>query len=474
MTESSLARRGGPGVVRPRMLRGLLPLLAYQGVFLIAAIIWFPVLLWRLCFDRRYRRSFLPRTGRIPAMQGDRPRVWVHGVSVGEVKNLARLIEAVEARHPEVEIVVSATTPTGFDLARRLYGARPVVQYPLDFGNFPGRALDRVQPRCVLLMELEIWPNFLQAAARRSIPVAVVNGRISERSFRGYRLARGLLPQFDWIESYCVQNETYRDRLLALGVSQERIAVTGNMKYDGVSLRGTSIESQRIRAWLSPDGREVLVCGSTHPREEEWLTDTCLRVAKRLGRALRLVLVPRHPERAPAVVEALLARKAGVVRWSELGEARPVLGDADVILVDTIGHLETFYGACDVAFVGGSLVPHGGQNMLEPAALGRAVVFGPYTSNFRTDVELLLQSEAVVQVQDVAALETALTTLFSEPAARERLGERAVALIRGNQGATSRTLELIAPLLDRTLSSTAGERPRGGISVGGLDRVPPP
>ena len=152
--------------VRPRLLRGLVPLLAYQGIFLLAAVVWFPVLLWRLAFDRRYRASFRARTGRVPPLPKAR-RVWVHGVSVGEVKNLARLVEAVASRHPDVDIVVSATTPTGFDLARRLYPGRTVVQYPLDFGIFPGRALDRVQPDCVLLMELEIWPNFLQAAARR-------------------------------------------------------------------------------------------------------------------------------------------------------------------------------------------------------------------------------------------------------------------------------------------------------------------
>ncbi len=440
-----------PGAVRPRLLRGLVPLLAYQGIFLLAAIVWFPVLLWRLAFDRRYRSSFRARTGRVAALPSDRPRVWVHGVSVGEVKNLARLIDAVEARHPGVDVVVSATTPTGFDLARRLYPGHTVIQYPLDFGLFPGRALDRVRPDCVLLMELEIWPNFLQAAAQRGVPVAVVNGRISERSFRGYRLARGLLPQFEWIERYCVQNETYCERLLALGVAPARIAVTGNMKYDGVSVRGAPSGSAALRDWLAADGRLVLVCGSTHGREEEWLAESLAHVRAKLGCPVRLVLVPRHPERAPAVAEALSSRGARVLRWSTLGDARPPLADDAVLLVDTIGQLETFYGACDVAFVGGSLVPHGGQNMLEPAALGRAVVFGPYVSNFRTDVELLLQARAVVQLAGRFELDAALLRLFADPSLRAELGERAVALIRGNQGATDRTLELIAPLLDRTL-----------------------
>ncbi|MGE0143232.1 MAG: 3-deoxy-D-manno-octulosonic acid transferase [Planctomycetota bacterium] len=438
------------------MLRGLLPLIVYQGVFLIAAALWFPVLAWRLCFDRRYRAGFWSRSGRIRQFVPGVPRVWVHGVSVGEVKNLASLIEAVATRYPGVEIVVSATTPTGFDLARRLYVGRPVIQYPLDFGLFPGRALDRVQPSCVLLMELEIWPNFLQAAARRGVPVAVVNGRISERSFRGYRMARGLLPQFDWIEHYCVQNEAYRERLLALGVEDSRIAVTGNMKFDGVGLRGVPEASAKLRRWLSADGQMVVVAGSTHPREEEWIAEAMVHVAAAIQRPLRLVLAPRHPERAVAVVEALASQGHRVVRWSKDGGRELPLASDAILLVDTIGHLESFYGACDVAFVGGSLVPHGGQNMIEPAALGRAVVFGPYVSNFRADVELLLLAEAVVQVQDQSELAAAFGDLLSDAAERTRLGQRAVEVIRSNQGATTRTLELVAPLLDRVLTARPG------------------
>jgi len=177
------------------------------------------------------------------------------------------------------------------------------------------------------------------------------------------------------------------------------------------------------------------------------------RIARLVPRRVRLVLVPRHPERAPSVVETLAARGAPVVRWSQIGEARPRLAVDAVVLVDTIGHLEAFYGACDVAFVGGSLVPHGGQNMLEPAALGRAVLFGPNTWNFRADVELLLAAEAVLQIGGRNELDAALLRLLGDPALRAALGERAVALIRENQGATARTLELIAPLLDRSLGS---------------------
>lgn len=427
--------------------RRLLPLLLYHVVFLLFGVVYAPVALWRIAFDRRYRAALVPRTGRVEPTGGSHPVVWAHGVSVGEVKGLGRLLEAIEEHHPGVEVVVSATTRTGFELAQRLYAPRRVIRYPIDFGLFPGRALDRVRPGCVLLMELEVWPNFLQAASRRGIPVAVVNGRISERSFRGYRMVRGLLPQFDWIDLFCVQNDAYRERLEALGVEPARIAVTGNMKYDSVPLRSAPEDSRRLRGWLAGDGRRVVVCGSTHGHEEEWIAAVVQRVAAALGERVRLVLVPRHPERAPAVVEAVQQGGTALALWSRVAERLPPLADDQGVLVDTIGHLEAFYGACDVAFVGGSLVPHGGQNMLEPAALGRAVVFGPHVANFRTDVELLLEAGAAVQVRDVAELERTLVDLLRDPARRDELGRRAVELIRANQGATGRTRALIDPLL---------------------------
>jgi 3-deoxy-D-manno-octulosonic-acid transferase len=429
--------------------RRLVPLLLYHGIFMLFGLAYAPVALWRLVFDPRFRASIGPRSGRVQATVGDRPVVWAHGVSVGEVKGLGRLIAAIEERHPEIEVVVSATTETGFALAQRLYAPRRVIRYPIDFGLYPGRALDRIRPGCVLLMELEVWPNFLQAASRRRIPVAVVNGRISERSFRGYRLVRGLLPQFDWIDLFCVQNEAYRERLHALGVDAGRIAVTGNVKYDSLTLRGAPEGAERLRSWLAADGRLVLVCGSTHAHEEEWLARTVRRVAAALGAPVRLVLVPRHPERAPAVMDAVQAAGTPLVAWSRVGAHWAPLDEDAGVLVDTIGHLEAFYGACDVAFVGGSLVPHGGQNMLEPAGLGRAVVFGPHVANFRTDVELLLEAGAAVQVRDVDELERVLIELFRDADRRADLGRRAVAMIRENQGATERTRRLIEPLLLR-------------------------
>ncbi|MBL8732707.1 MAG: 3-deoxy-D-manno-octulosonic acid transferase [Planctomycetes bacterium] len=427
--------------------RGWLTMGIYQPLFLLAFLAYSPVLLWRLMLDRRHRTNLAQRMGFVPRSRGDRPVVWIHGVSVGEVKAASNFIAQLQRSRPDLQIVVSATTPNGHLVARQEYPDLPVVFYPLDLANFPGRALDRIRPRCVLLMELEIWPNFLQAARKRDIPVAVINGRISERTFRGYRLARGLLPQLDLISRYCVQDRAYQKRLLDLGVDPARVVVTGNMKYDSVVMGRHEDAAARLRPWLSQAGQLVLIAGSTHHDEEAQVLAALTSAAAAGAPPVRLVLVPRHPERAPAVAEAVLAAGRRPRRWSEVGANLPPLGFDDVVLVDTIGQLQRFYAAGDIAFVGGSLIPHGGQNMLEPAAQGRAVIFGPHTDNFRRDVELLRSAAAVVQVDEVAQFPAALTALLQDRGRRQQLGQRARQVIADNQGATARTLDLVAGLL---------------------------
>jgi 3-deoxy-D-manno-octulosonic-acid transferase len=373
--------------------------------------------------------------------------VWIHGVSVGEVKAASNFVAQLRERRPDLQLVVSATTPNGHRVARQEYPDLPVVYYPLDFADFPARALERIRPRCVLLMELEIWPNFLQAARVRGIPVAVINGRISERTFRGYRWLRGLLPQLDLITEYCVQDRAYQKRLLDLGVAPARVFVTGNMKYDSVVMARHDDAAARLRPWLAPAGQRVVVAGSTHHDEEAAVVAAVAAVQRDGPIAVRVVLVPRHPERTAAVCEQLRGLGRVARRWSEVGDTLPALSPDDVVVVDTIGQLQRFYASCDVAFVGGSLVPHGGQNMLEPAAQGRATIFGPYTANFRRDVELLLAAGAVIQVPDRDAFARELGRLLRGDDLRQELGVRARQVIADNQGATARTLELVADLL---------------------------
>ncbi|MEZ5965188.1 MAG: 3-deoxy-D-manno-octulosonic acid transferase [Planctomycetota bacterium] len=445
----------------PRALSagGLLSLLVYQCAFLLFALLYSPVLLWRLAFDQRYRRGLSERLGLSPKTSDGRPVVWVHAVSVGELKAAGQLIEGLVTQHSDHEVVISCTTPTGRALARQVHPSLRSMYYPLDFGPFPWLAIRRVRPAVVLLVELEYWPNFLFCAARRRVPVAVVNGRISERSFRGYRRIRGLSPPFGAISRFCMQDESYRKRLSMLGVPAARIFVTGNMKYDAVRVGRTPARAQALANWLRADGSAVVVCGSTHGDEEAMLLDALADARARLARPIRVVLAPRHPERAHAVSEVIAQHGLRALAWSTCASL-PVLGPSDAVLVDTIGHLEAFYAAADVAFVGGSLVPRGGQNMLEPAALGRAVVFGPHTSNFRNDVELLLGAGAAIQVGAASDLGRTFCDLLQDPRRREDLGARAVSLIQRNQGATARTMGLVAPLL-------ATRRRSGGTREGG-------
>ncbi|MEO6597446.1 MAG: 3-deoxy-D-manno-octulosonic acid transferase [Planctomycetota bacterium] len=464
MRETTPARGdAGTTLPLPRSgVRGWLTMGIYQPAFFLAVLFYSPVLLWRAAFDRRYRKSLRERIGFVPRRSDARKVVWIHGVSVGEVKAASNFIAQLRAQRPDLQLVVSTTTPNGHLVARQEYKDLPVVFYPLDFGRCPARSIERIRPQCVLLMELEIWPNFLQSARKRNIPVAVINGRISERTFRGYRLARGLLPQLDLISRYCVQDPAYQKRLLELGVDPGRVLVTGNMKYDSVAMGRYEHAAAELRPWLAKAGELVLVAGSTHFDEEVAVLDAVAAVQRDLDRPVRVVLVPRHPERAPSICEQVAAAGCLPVRWSE-ASSLPKLARNAVVVVDTIGQLQRFYAACDVAFVGGSLIPHGGQNMLEPAAQGRATIFGPHTTNFRRDVELLLAADAVVQVPDGAAFARELGRLLQDGELRTRLGQKALAVISQNQGATARTLDLVSDLLGPPAAAAATTATAAGL-----------
>jgi len=449
-TDAAAGSGRSPAMPLPRSgMRGWLTMGIYQPLFLLAFLIYSPVLLWRLMFaGGASRGSILERMGYVPRLAGKRPLVWIHGVSVGEVKAASGFVAQLQKLRPDLDLVISTTTPNGRLVAHQEYPDLPVVTYPLDLANFPGRALSRLRPQCVLLMELEIWPNFLQAARNRDIPVAVINGRISERTFKGYRMARGLLPQLDLITKYCVQDRAYEQRLHDLGVDPARVFVTGNMKYDSVDMGQHEEAAAELRPWLSPNGERVLVTGSTHDDEESAVLDAVLAIRKNSNMVVRTVLVPRHPERSSSICEVVQQKGFVPVRWTEVRDHLRPLADNEVLVVDTIGQLQRFYAACDVAFVGGSLVPHGGQNMLEPAALGRAVIFGPHTANFRRDVELLLAADAVIQVPDRPQFGVQLQALLSDEQMCQGYGERARQVITQNQGATARTLDLVADLVD--------------------------
>ncbi|MEE8469429.1 MAG: 3-deoxy-D-manno-octulosonic acid transferase [Planctomycetota bacterium] len=415
----------------------------YDIIWSLALLATSPWWLVRCLFDREFCAMVKGRlTLTLPELPppGERPRVLVHGVSVGEVKASQSIVRALEA---DYDVVVSASTNTGMQVARQLYPELPVVRFPIDHMLFVSRFLLRVSPALVVLMELEIWPNFLRKANRRGIPVAILSGRITEKSFQNYKKFGSTLPQFNRITVFGAQDERYAERFRNLARSAERVVVTGNVKVDG--LRSGPVphdtrfrELQRLAG--SAPGQPVLVAGSTHEPEEVWVHGAFLEGAP----GARVILVPRHPERGASVVDALAARGARAQRLTDLRAGRERPDPQRPLVVDTIGELERIYGLADLVFVGGSLVPHGGQNMLEPAAQGCPVLYGPHVDNFAQEAALLEDAGGARRVADAAHLARAVQELLADPAARDRMAQAGVRAVEDQKGATARTLKVLS------------------------------
>jgi len=431
-----LGRDPNPGV-RVTLLYWL-----YDALWSAAILASAPWWLMRSAFDRRFRAMVRERlTLGLPALAppGARPRILVHGVSVGEIKASQSLVRRLGE---EAEVVVSVSTDTGQEVARQLFPELVVVRFPLDHKWLVSRFLRRLRPDCVVLMELEIWPNFLRRANKSAIPVAIVSGRITEASYRNYRRFGSTLPQFNRITLFAAQDERYAERFAALARSRERVVVTGNVKVDGLRtgpLPRTSATAELERLAGGRPGQVVLVAGSTHEPEELWLFEGFRAAAPRS----RVILVPRHPGRAASVVEALAGAGARAQRLTELRSGREQPDPDRPLLVDTIGELERVYGLADLVFVGGSLVPHGGQNMLEPAAQGRPVVYGPHVENFPQEAALLEEAGGARRVAGRADLASAVAALLADSEARERMAQAGMAAVERQKGATERTLALL-------------------------------
>jgi 3-deoxy-D-manno-octulosonic-acid transferase len=403
-------------------------------------VLSFPVWGFRSLTRAAWRRGILQRMGFVRLPPPGKPRIWVHGVSVGEVLAARALIRALAA-DARFELVLSTTTRTGFDVAGKTFPGVPVFHFPLDLSWFVRRSLRRVRPSLVIMIELEVWPNFLLHAERRGIPVAFVNGRITRRSAESYRFIEWLLgPLFRETRLFCVQNDEYASRLLHLGGQGERIRITGNIKIDNLPAAPDPADSRALRAELGlAEGETALLGGSIHPGEDGALVKVFQGLSK-THPLLRLILVPRHPEKFDRAEETVRAAGFACRRRTA---GRPPEGEKPVLLIDTMGELGRLYAAADVVFVGGSLVPHGGQNMMEPAAFGKPVLFGPSVHNFKEDVALLLEAGAALQVADQDDLARAVEGLLADPARARALGEAAARAVASRRGATRRTLEAL-------------------------------
>lgn len=389
----------------------------------------------------------------VKAAVTNRQIIWLHAVSVGEVNLCTQLIRALEPRAPGLTILVSATTSTGMgELHKKLPKHILKIYYPIDRRGHVRRAFRLFSPKAIVLVEAEIWPNFLWRAQQQRVPVFLVNARLSDRSYRGYRRLSGLFrPIFASFAGVGCQNEADAARLRELGCRPEAVRVTGNIKFDAAKLdERRLLDVPRLLGQLGvPPTARLLVGGSTHPGEAGLLTEVYLRLKQRFN-DLFLVVVPRHFERGREAGQEVIARGAKVIYRSEISvgtQLKP--GQVDCLLVNTTGELKYFYEAATVVFVGKSLTAQGGQNPLEPGALGKPILFGPHMQNFRAIAATLVERKGALQVRDARELEKAVGDLLADEAKAAALGQNAAQVVKENMGAVERTVEMILQHLDQ-------------------------
>jgi len=429
----------------------------YNILFTIFFVLSSPYYFWRMQRRGNWVGGFLERFGiydtKLKQALTNRQTIWLHAVSVGEVNICTQLIRSLEPRVPNVKIVVSTTTTTGMERLRaELPSHVSKVYYPIDRRKYVARAMSTLKAKAIVLVESEIWPNFITRARHMKIPLFLVNARLSERSYRRYKCFGFFFrPLFATFTGVGAQNEADAERLRSLGCPAEAVRVVGSLKFDSARL-----EERRpldvmglLRQLGVPPTAQLLVAGSTHPGEESLLAEIYLRLQPRFS-DLFLVLVPRHHERSREVGRELHARGLKFAYRSEItAHTKHNVGELQCLLVNTIGELKYFYEHATVVFVGKSLTTEGGQNPIEPGALGKAMVFGPNMQNFAEVAHRFVARDGAVQVQDAAELETVLAQLLADGARREQLGGNAVKVVRENLGPVDRTVDMIVEQLDQ-------------------------
>lgn len=451
--------------------------------YIISAILYAPILLVRIIFTGKYRSGWAERFGRVKPRPGTRPCIWIHGVSLGEINATRSLVAEIERRLPKYDLIISTTTQTGYDAARKQYTPKFVFRYPLDFSWVVRRALNRLRPDAIVLMELEVWPNLVAEAARRGIPVGVANGRVTEeRSMKRFRLpiiraiARPMFQRLAWVGA---QDETYAARFRELGVPADHVTTTGSVKYDTALIADTVEAADRLAHTLEIDTHQPLwVAGSTGDGEEAMMLDAYDKLRATIP-TLQLAIIPRKPERFDEVAKLIESRGFIVTRRSEhpdlvgqdakdaerkqrhessrkaaLASQGQSVVDAPrsdapprIILGDTMGELRKFYALASVVFVGRTLAPMGGSDVMEVAGLAKPMLLGPHTENFADAVAKLVAAGGAAQVRDAADLADQTARLLRDKQAAEAMGAAARQVVRQNVGATRKTVDLLCEQL---------------------------
>jgi 3-deoxy-D-manno-octulosonic-acid transferase len=433
--------------------------LAYSALLAVVLVLGLPYWIYQMVRYGKYRAGFLERFGIVPGhltTPSGQPTLWVHAVSVGEVLAVSRLVEQMKARWPGYRVVVSTTTDTGQKLARSRFGGENVFYFPIDLGFAIRAYLRLLRPRLVVIAETEFWPNFLRLSKSSGASVAVVNARISDRSIRGYQRMRWWLRKvISNVDLFLAQTYQDRTRLVDLGAPESRVKVTGNLKFELEPGSPPVLVAHLRESFQAGNAGPILVCGSTVDDEEErMLLQAFQSILASHPRAV-MILAPRHPERFAAVAALLESFGIKFLRRS-LWSGDPLTGG--VLLLDTIGELSAIYGLADVAFVGGSLVPKGGHNIIEPARHGVAIVVGNHTDNFR-DIIWLFQTHDAVKIVGPAELPLVLMELISNDAERKALGRRAAETLRSQAGATEKTLAALEQLLTPAETTAPAQQP---------------
>jgi 3-deoxy-D-manno-octulosonic-acid transferase len=428
----------------------------YSLLLVLAFIVLLPRFIVDAFFHGKYVAGFRERLGSLTPLREDiRPTIWLHCVSVGETQAARPLVKALKESLPSHRVVISTITKTGQELAREVFknSAEKIFYFPFDWGWTARRTLRTINPTTVLIMETELWPGFLRQCKKKNIPVAIVNGRLSARSFRRYRLIKGFMRRvLASVRIAIMQTEPDAERLQMLGMESSKTHVAGNLKFDAGAMATTGDLTRELRERFETTNCLWILAASTHAPEEGIILDAFKQACALSQSRLRLMIAPRHPERFSDVAKLIASKRFSAVRRSQSDS--PADANAEVVLLDSIGELQSTYELASIVFMGGSISRSGGHNILEPAAVGACIITGPNTHNFHQIVETFLKADAIVQLPRIpeeeaaAELSKVFSLLLGDAARRKELGDRARQIVQNNRGATERALALLKPLIN--------------------------